>query len=131
MRHSRWRDFRKFGSREYERQWFLLAAGVMAAGVAVVKTVVGMAGFVMYLFRCRRRELAIRAAVGATPFQLRWLSVRSVGLSVACGAVLGIPLAVACEVLLRSVLMGPAAAGPADAIGVALLLICSHSSRAP
>jgi putative ABC transport system permease protein len=73
------------------------------AGLAVLLASLGLFGVITFMVRQRRREIGIRAALGARPWQIRGMVLRQ-GLSVAAvGVAIGLVGAVAAGHLLRAV----------------------------
>jgi putative ABC transport system permease protein len=64
-----------------------------ALGLLLVLT--GLYSSVSYATRQRTRELAIRAAIGATPSSILWTAIRDGVAVLACGVAAGLPLAIA------------------------------------
>jgi predicted permease len=71
--------------------------------LAVMLAATGIHGVVSYAVARRRREIAIRVAVGATRRSILQLVLRRIATLVAVGALLGLPLAVATGGLLGSI----------------------------
>jgi putative ABC transport system permease protein len=74
-----------------------VAAGFVGSlsGLGLLLVLTGLYSSVSYATRRRTREMAIRAALGATRSKILWTAIRD-GVSVlACGVAVGIPLAVA------------------------------------
>jgi predicted permease len=86
------------------------AAALSALGLlAVLVALTGVSGLVAYAVALRRREIAIRSAVGATGWGiLRLLLLRVVGL-LACGMLVGSVIVFAARGLLASVVYGASA----------------------
>ena len=82
------------------------------AALALVLLLVGTYGVTAYVVAGRRRELAVRVALGAAPESLQAGVVRRALLWSAPGALAGVGLAVALAQLLRGVLVGVAAIEP-------------------
>jgi len=64
------------------------------AGIALVLVLTGLYSSVSYATHRRTREMAIRAAVGATKPAIVWTAIRDGVAVLACGVASGIPLAV-------------------------------------
>jgi ABC-type antimicrobial peptide transport system permease subunit len=80
------------------------AIALGAFGVlAVMLAATGIHGVVSYAVARRRREIAIRVAVGATSRSILLLVLRRVAILVVIGALAGLPLAVATGGLLASI----------------------------
>jgi putative ABC transport system permease protein len=89
--------------------------------VGAVLTLVGIYGVLSLSVAARRREIAIRAAVGAGQNDLRKLIIGEGARLIACGVVFGIGLAIAFSRALKSFLFDVAPTDPATLLGVALL----------
>jgi putative ABC transport system permease protein len=73
----------------------MLAVVSSSAGVLiVVLTGIGLYGFCAYVFSLRNRELAIRAALGATPRQVRLSALAETITVLIAGATLGLILTI-------------------------------------
>ena len=95
--------------------------GLFAAG-ALLLAVVGLSSVLAGSVQMRRRELAIRQAVGATPARLRAMVVaQGLGLC-AAGLAAGLVAGFASGRLLDSVLYGTAANDPGTVFGAVALL---------
>ena len=89
---------------------FLLA---VFAGFACLLALVGVHGVIAYAVRQRRREIAIRLAIGATGRAITSLFVRQGAVVLAIGMIAGIAGAVALGRVLRSQLFGVEPGDPA------------------
>jgi predicted lysophospholipase L1 biosynthesis ABC-type transport system permease subunit len=104
-----------------DRRLALLLAGLFA-GIALLLTAVGLYGVIAYSMAQRRREMALRLALGAQVWQVARL-VLGQGLRLtALGTALGLAGFYALGRWIESQLYGVAATDPLTAIGVALLL---------
>ena len=65
------------------------------AGIGLLLVLTGLYGSVSYATRCRTREMAIRAAIGATRSTILRTAIGDGIAVLACGVLAGIPLAVA------------------------------------
>jgi len=106
------------------RPSFTLVTLAAAGAVALVLGVIGLYGALAYVIAQRRREIAIRLALGAQRHEMTRRFVRY-GLVLACaGIVLGLAAAVAVARLMESLLFG---VEPVDvstyAVVVAVLMI--------
>jgi predicted lysophospholipase L1 biosynthesis ABC-type transport system permease subunit len=108
---------------------FALAVLASLAGLAVTLGVVGIYGVVSYSVAQRRREMAVRLALGATPAGIRALVVKGGMAVAAAGAVAGMGLAFVAARTLRGVLFG---VGSFDAttyavvpLGLVVLALCA------
>ncbi len=101
------------------------ALGLLGTLLAVV----GVYGVVNYGVTRRKRELAIRVAVGASPRQMVWSVVKRSVLIALGGLALGVPLAWISTTMYRSFLFGVTTMDltvvPASAAGVVLLAVAA------
>lgn len=109
------------------RERLLAFLSTTTGAIAVLLAAMGLYGVMSFAVAQRRREIAIRMAIGATRQNIMaQFLVDSVGM-VASGAALGIPLAVACGKAATSLLYGlqgeAAATGLRAAIALAAALI--------
>jgi ABC-type antimicrobial peptide transport system permease subunit len=103
--------------------------GLFAAG-ALLLAIVGLYSVLAGSVRTRRRELAIRQAVGATPARLRAMVVaQGLGLC-AAGLAAGLVAGFATGRLLDSVLYGITANDPVTVFGASALLILASLAAA-
>ena len=108
---------RSLGGRKFAMQ--LVAA---FGGLALLLTALGIHAIVAFHAQERTREMAIRAALGATPAQIRRLVLRH-GASIAlAGMALGIPTFFALSPLLRNQLYGVSLEDPLALAAVCLLV---------
>ena len=111
----------------------LSALLALAAVVALLISAIGVYGVTAATTAARKRELAIRAAIGADRGSLMRLVVRQ-GLAAALvGVIFGIAGALAASSLLESVLYEVEARDPITygAVGLALLMVCSMATYLP
>ena len=99
----------------------LLAAACGVGGL--ILAMVGIFGLVAYSVACRRREIAIRMALGAAPRGVLSLVLRQTLTATALGAVAGTVLALAVGKLISSLLFGVSTRDPLTfaLIGIAFL----------
>jgi predicted lysophospholipase L1 biosynthesis ABC-type transport system permease subunit len=88
------------------RTSFTLVLLGTAGAMALALGVIGIYGVIAYVVAQRRRELGIRAALGARPGQLERLFVRQGLVLTGVGAVVGLVAAVALARLMSSLLFG-------------------------
>jgi ABC-type antimicrobial peptide transport system permease subunit len=101
--------------------------------LSLVLTAVGLFGVLAYFVSQRRRELGIRAALGATRRDLMWLVGRQTLFIAGAGIGVGVPLALAATRVLQGLLFEVRAADPISFNGTAifLLLVSALASVAP
>jgi len=106
------------------RTQFYMTLLVVFAGIAVLLTAAGLYGLMAYSVQQRRRELAIRAALGATPGDVRGMVVTQ-ALRLALGGTLaGIPLALALSRVTIHLILGIRSWDPV-VFGLVVLLLCA------
>lgn len=90
--------------------------------IGVFLAALGLYGLMAFSVSQRRREIAIRLAVGAAPRSVLWLVLRRAAVLAGVGAAIGLAIAAGVSAVLRSLLIG---LGPADplAFGGALVLL--------
>jgi ABC-type antimicrobial peptide transport system permease subunit len=103
-----------------------LVAQVSAAFGALALTIaaIGLYGILAYSVVRRRREIGVRIAIGAPPGSVEWMMMRESLLVLACGAALGLPVALIATKLMSSILFGLSPNDPAS-IGIALTVLTS------
>lgn len=116
-----------------QRQVLTLPARVAALSAVVVLLLaaVGLSGLAAAFVRQKRRELAIRAALGASAAQIRWLVAAQVGRPLGLGLAAGAGLATLVGTGLSGVLVDVSPFNPTwVAIGSAILLITAGAAVA-
>ena len=104
---------------------FTLVMLGIAGAMAMLLGVIGIYGVISYTVAQRKREIGIRAALGAEPGALRWLFVRH-GLALAgAGSAVGLAAAAGLTRLMRSVLFGISPLDPVTYIAVPLVLVAA------
>jgi predicted permease len=103
-----------------------------ALGLLLVLT--GLYSSVSYATRRRTREMAIRAAIGATRANILWVAIRDGCAVLACGIAVGLPLAIAAIRPLTDIL--PSGVNPWDpvtfcAVGILLLATGAGAALVP
>jgi len=103
------------------------------AGAALALAVVGLYGLLSYLVGQRRREIAVRMALGAQRVQVLNLVVREGVAMAAVGLALGLVGSVALARLVTSLLFGVAPFDPVTllAVGIGVLAVASASCLLP
>ena len=92
--------------------------------LALLLTAMGIYGLIVYAVGRRTKEIGVRLALGATPRNVLQMIVRETLTLVAEGAILGLPLAIICTRVLKSMLFGVEPQDPITAvacIGVLLM----------
>ncbi len=105
------------------------AAAVSAAGVAVILALVGMYGVLMTLVEQRRREFAIRSALGASPANIVGEVVRRGLVLTALGIALGMVVSVEAGNFVRSLLFQVAPQDPLVMLAVPLTIFVVSALR--
>lgn len=98
-------------------------AFALFAGLALLLAMIGVYGVVRYAVARRGREVAIRLAIGAQPESVVRLLMRDGVILVGVGAVIGLVLAVAAGLGLRSLLFGVGAFDPVAFVCAPALLV--------
>ena len=96
--------------------WLLTAFGM----AAVALTAIGLYSLLAYLVALRRREMAVRLSIGATPRQVLALVVRDVSAVVGIGTSLGLAGGLAAAASMRGLLFG---IRPSDPVSHAVTLL--------
>lgn len=81
------------------------AAAILGA-LALVLSGAGLYGIVMWFVEVRRREIAVRVALGANANDVRWLVVKQAVMAAAPGLVIGLIAAIALTFIGRSLFVG-------------------------
>ena len=112
---------------------FVMVPLIVAAGLALRLGSVGLYGVVSYMVAQRRREIAIRLAVGAQASDVTRLVLAEAGGLALVGVTLGIGAALAVTRQLQAILFETSPLDPAVFVAVSVLLIsvCLLASRAP
>jgi predicted permease len=117
------RTMRDIYDRSLERTSFALVMLAIAASMALLLGVVGIYGVISYAISQRRREIGIRAALGAQQRELRRMFVRH-GLALAgMGVALGAVVAAVLTRLMSGLLYGITPLDPITYAAVAVLLV--------
>ena len=93
-----------------------VAAGFVGSlsAIGLLLVLAGLYSSVSYATRRRTREMAIRAAIGATRAKILWTAIRDGVAVLACGILVGLPLAIAAIRPLTGIL--PAGVNPWDPV---------------
>jgi len=105
----------------------------LAAAIALLISAIGVYGVTAATTAARRRELAIRAAIGANQHRLMRLVVRQAMTAAALGVGIGIAGGLAASSLLESVLFEVRPRDPLTygAVGAGLLVVCWLATYLP
>jgi putative ABC transport system permease protein len=105
----------------------------LAAAIALLISAIGVYGVTAATTAARRRELAIRAAVGADPRRLMTLVIRQGMVAAVAGVTVGIASGVAASSLLEAVLFEVKARDPWTfaTVGLGLLAVCALATYLP
>ena len=117
------RTMREVYDRSLARTSFTLVMLAIAASMALLLGVVGIYGVIAYAVSQRRRELGIRAALGAQRRELSGMFVRHSLLLSGIGVVIGLAVAAAVTRLMSTLLYGITPLDPVTYIVVPLVLI--------
>jgi putative ABC transport system permease protein len=102
-----------------------------AAGLAMLGLIVaaaGVFGLTQYLTLGRRREIAVRSALGAAPFAMARLIARQTSAPLALGIVVGLALSLGLSRVLQHLLPGVSAIDPYALVVAAVVLGAVGSS---
>ena len=110
-------------SRATARTAFTTGLLALASLAALVLGAVGFYGVIAYMVSLRRREIAVRLAIGARPADVRRMVTRQAAALAGAGIALGIGAAVALTRFLAGVLYDVAPTDPAALGGAALVMI--------
>ena len=102
---------------------FVMVLLAVAAGLALLVGAVGLYGVASYGVAQRRREIAVRVAVGAQGSDVRRLVLAEAGVTAAAGAALGVGAAVALTRRLQALLFETSPLDPAVFVAVSTLLV--------
>jgi ABC-type antimicrobial peptide transport system permease subunit len=114
------------------RQFALRLLSAFAV-VALMLTSIGVYGVMSAAIGDRRREIAVRLALGASPSRLQWMAVYQLSIVAAVGVLLGVVLAFAATRYLRPLLFGvpPTDASIYVSAGVILVAVTIVSGYLP
>jgi ABC-type antimicrobial peptide transport system permease subunit len=119
------RTMREVYDQSLEWTSFTLVMLAIAASMALLLGVVGIYGVISYAVSQRRREIGIRAALGAPRAQLRGMFVRHGLVLAGIGVVIGLGAAAGLTRLMSTLLYGVAPLDPVTYVAVPLLLVIS------
>jgi putative ABC transport system permease protein len=102
---------------------FQLTLVSLFALAALVLASTGIYGLLNQIVAQRRREIAVRLALGAPPASVVALVMRSAWITVVAGAALGVGGAIAASAVLRRIVFGVSATDPALYLGATLALM--------
>ena len=92
--------------------------------LAVLLVITGLYATLAYRVSRRTAEIGVRMAIGARPAQVLWMVLRESLIISAIGAAVGLPAALACSSLLRTMLFGLSASDPMSfAVAVAAVIV--------
>jgi hypothetical protein len=112
----------------------LLAWALLLVSVSVLVLVaVGLYGVLAYAVRLRTREIGVRLALGAAPWQVQELVVREAAILVTCGVAVALPVTIALSRVIRRTLYQVVPGDVASLVyaSLALLLVGLVSSLSP
>jgi ABC-type antimicrobial peptide transport system permease subunit len=128
--------FNKFRTIEDVRSETMATPRVLAwllgarAGLALVLCVVGVYGLVANTVAERRRELGVRIALGATPYDtLKTAAAGGIGLAVA-GTGVGVLLSLPATSVMRQIVFGVSVNDPLTLIAAAVVVVLAASAAA-
>jgi ABC-type antimicrobial peptide transport system permease subunit len=101
--------------------------------LAVFLSCIGIYGLMSYVVSRRTNEIGVRMALGAEPLHVLWLVMRESLWLVAVGTAIGVPVALASQRLVASMLFGLRPNDPVTLVGgvVALLLVAAVAGYLP
>jgi ABC-type antimicrobial peptide transport system permease subunit len=111
-------------SAEANPRRFTASLVAMFAAFALLLAVAGLSGTASYIVAQRTREIGVRMALGATPSAVAWRVLAEAATWSGVGTCGGIALAAASATVIRSQLVGVAAADPASwSVAIVVLAI--------
>jgi ABC-type antimicrobial peptide transport system permease subunit len=108
------------------RRQFYMTFLTVFAGIALVLSAMGLYGLMGYSVQQRSRELAIRAALGATPLDVQAMVVKQALRLTLWGILVGIPLSLALSRVTISLIFGIQAWDPV-VLALVVSLLCAIS----
>ena len=117
------RTMREVYDQSLQRTSFTLVMLAIAASMALLLGVVGIYGVISYAVSQRRREIGIRAALGARQGELKRMFVRHALVLTGIGVVIGLSAAAGLTRLMSTLLYGITPLDPLTYVAVPLLLL--------
>jgi ABC-type antimicrobial peptide transport system permease subunit len=117
------RTMREVYDQSLARTSFTLVMLAIAASMALLLGVVGIYGVISYAVSQRRREIGIRAALGAQQGELKGMFVRHGLMLSGIGVVIGLVAAAGLTRLMSSLLYGVTSLDPVTYVAVPLVLV--------
>ena len=117
------RTMREVYDRSLARTSFTLVMLAIAASMALLLGIIGIYGVIAYAVSQRRRELGIRAALGAQRHQLSGMFVRHSLVLSGIGIVIGLVAAATLTRLMSTLLYGITPLDPVTYVAVPLVLM--------
>ena len=117
------RTMREVYDQSLARTSFTLVMLAIAASMALLLGIVGIYGVISYMVSQRRREIGIRAALGAQQGELKGMFVRHGLVLAGIGVVSGLGAAAGLTQLMSSLLYGITPLDPATYVAVPLVLV--------
>jgi predicted permease len=111
--------------RSLARASFTLVMLTIAATMALLLGIIGVYGVISYAVTQRTREIGVRLALGAQPWELKRMFVRYGLVLSGIGLVCGASAALALSRLMTSLLFGISALDPVTYVAVSLVLVSS------
>jgi ABC-type antimicrobial peptide transport system permease subunit len=117
------RSMREVYDQSLARTSFTLVMLAIAASMALLLGIVGIYGVIAYAVSQRRREIGIRAALGAQQGELKGMFVRRGVVLASIGVAIGLGAAAALTRLMSTLLFGITPLDPVTYIAVPLILV--------
>ena len=109
-------------ARSYSNQTIIAQLSAFFGIVAVFLSSIGLYGIMSYLVSRRTGEIGIRMAFGADRSYVRWQVMREVVLWIVVGVLIGLPVTIGGECLVRTMLYGLSGADPISLIAAVVVL---------
>jgi ABC-type antimicrobial peptide transport system permease subunit len=110
-------------ARSYSNQSVIAQLSAFFGIVAVFLPSIGLYGIMSYLVSPRTGEIGIRMALGADRSYVRWHVMREVLLWIAIGILVGIPVTLGAEQLVRTMLYGLSGSDPFSLAAAVVVLV--------